>query len=283
MPNDRLRYTSTGPDDGPVVNPVARVALVGERSAAVRAHARYSPLLEALWQRAGIAVDAYWTSTADLGELSDFLGRFDGVWLVPGSPYRSEAGALAAVRTAREHGVPFLATCGGFSHAVLEFARAVCGLADAVHAENAENGPGGRRLIVPAARPLAGHERRIRLRPGSLAERAMGSGSTTERHRSGYELDPAHVPVLESHGLWFTGHDDGGVPRIAELPGHRFFLAAAFQPELAPDRVAPHPIVRAFAEAAAGAAAEAAAEAATGAAAEAAAEAAAAAAGAPAA
>lgn len=220
---------------------IARVALVGERSAAVRAHARYADLFEALWRRAGVAVDAYWTSTD-----APRLDGFDGVWLVPGSPYRSERGALAAVRTARERDLPFLATCGGFSHTLLEFARSVCGIADAAHAENA---PGaGRVLIVPARRALAGHERRVRFQSGSLAERVFGAPATTERHHSGYELDPAYGPVLEAGGLRLSGHDDDGVARVAELPGRRFFMATAFQPELTPD---PHPVVAAFARAAA--------------------------------
>ncbi|MFC6094019.1 glutamine amidotransferase-related protein [Saccharothrix lopnurensis] len=233
-------------DDGPWI---ARVALVGERSAGVRAHSRYATLFDALWRRAGIAVDAYWTPTTDVSGLA----AFDGVWLVPGSPYLSQDGALAAVRAAREGDLPFLATCGGFSHAVLEFARSVCGLAGVAHAENA---PDAREhLIVPSAKPLVGHERRIRLRPGSLAERVLGAGSTTERHHSGHELDPAYAPLLEAGGLRLTGHDDDGVARVAELPGHRFFLATAFQPELTADPVAPHPIVTAFAEAAVAAAA----------------------------
>ncbi|MFW3464465.1 hypothetical protein ACN24K_30850 [Streptomyces microflavus] len=49
----------------------------------------------------------------------------------------------------------------------------------------------------------------------------------------------------------FTAHDDGH-PRIAELPGHRFFLSTLFQPELADDTSRPHPLVRAFASAAVG-------------------------------
>ena len=223
---------------------IARVALVGERSAAVRAHARYADLFDALWRRAGIAVDAYWTSTSD--PRLDGLGGFDGVWLVPGSPYLSEAGALAAVRTARERDLPFLATCGGFSHALLEYARSVCGIADAAHAETAPDA--SRAVIVPARRALAGHERRVGLAPGSLAERVFGAPSTTERHHSGYELDPEYGPLLEEGGLRLSGRDDDGVARIAELPGHRFFMAAAFQPELTPD---PHPFVTAFARAAA--------------------------------
>jgi CTP synthase (UTP-ammonia lyase) len=38
------------------------------------------------------------------------LGQFDGLWCSPGSPYNSMAGALEAIRFAREHDVPFVGT-----------------------------------------------------------------------------------------------------------------------------------------------------------------------------
>lgn len=234
----------------PAVRP-ARIALVGERSAGVPAHTRYTPMLDALWRRERLLVDAYWMSTAELAGARDLAG-FDGVWLVPGSPYRSEAGALTAVRTARERNLPLLATCGGFLHALLEFARHVCAMDDAAHAEHA---PGsGRPLIVPLPYGLAGHEATVHIEPGSLAEEALGARTTVERYQCTHTLDPRYAGTLRDHGLRFTGHDDAGRPRMAELPGHPFFLCTLFQPELADDTSRPHPLVRAFAAAAAAAA-----------------------------
>src|SRR5689334_9321339 len=99
----------------------ARIALVGDKSPSVRSHARIPVLLEALRERDGLALDAYWIPTTE----ATGLEGFDGVWMVPGSPYRSEAGAVNAVRAAREHRIPFLGTCGGFQHTLLEYARDV--------------------------------------------------------------------------------------------------------------------------------------------------------------
>ena len=110
-----------------MTNHTARVALVGDRSANVRAHARIPVLIEALLRREGIALDAYWIATPEAEECD--LSGFDAIWVVPGSPYASADGAIAAVRTARERRIPFLGTCGGFQHALLEYARHVCGLA----------------------------------------------------------------------------------------------------------------------------------------------------------
>lgn len=232
----------------------ARIALVGDRAPAVRSHQRVPGLLDALRRRHGLPVDGYWIPTEDAQEPGAVSG-FDAVWLLPGSPYRSEAGALAAVRTARETGIPFLGTCGGFQHALLEFARHVCGLATARHAENdprtAEDPEAaGDLLIGPLACSLIGHEGRLTTVPGSRAEQLLGSRESVERFQCAYGPVPALLPRLVESGLRFTGHDSEGAPRIAELPDHPFYLASLFQPELAGDGTDPHPFVTALAEAA---------------------------------
>jgi len=223
----------------------AKVALVGDRSLHVRSHVRIPGLVEALRQQDGLALDAYWVPTDEVPATR--LDGFDGIWLLPGSPYRSEAGAVLAARTAREQGIAYLATCAGFQHTLLDFARNVCALAGANHAESTPDADN--LLIVPLACSLVGHEGAVDLTPGSMAERILGLERTVERYHCAYGLNPTYVDVLRAHGLRFTGHHDGDV-RIAELPEHPFFLATLFQPELSGDGTRCHPIVRAFAEAA---------------------------------
>lgn len=225
----------------------ARLALVGERSPSVQAHLRIPGLLDALAHRDHLVLDAYWVQTQDV-EASGALDGFDAVWLVPGSPYRSEAGAVAAVRAAREGAVPFLGTCGGFQHALLEFARDVCGHATAAHAENQPEAEDP--VITPLICSLVGHEGPIEIAAGSLAERVLAAERTVERYHCSYGLSPSYLDVLSANGLRFSGVDEEGQPRIAELPGHPFFLATLFQPELAGDGTRPHPIIRALATAA---------------------------------
>jgi CTP synthase (UTP-ammonia lyase) len=229
-----------------MTNPMARIALVGDRSANVRAHARIPALIDALLRRDGIALDAYWIATADVAACD--LGRFDAIWLVPGSPYDSADGAIAAVRTARERGLPFLGTCGGFQYALLEFARNVCEL-PAV--ENAEVTPeADAHLIVLLECSLKGHEEAVMIVPGTRAAKISGPGRRTERYHCDYGLNSAYLERLSQGGLRFSGFDDGGQVRIAELPGHPFFVATLFQPELHGDGSQPHPVIVALAEAA---------------------------------
>jgi CTP synthase (UTP-ammonia lyase) len=229
-----------------MTNPMARIALVGDRSANVRAHARIPVVVDALLRRDGIALDPYWIATPDVAVCD--LGRFDAIWLVPGSPYDSADGAIAAVRTAREERIPFLGTCGGFQYALLEFARNVCGLSAV---ENAEVTPvADEHLIVPLECSLKGHEEAVMIVPGTRAARISGAGRRTERYHCDYGLNPAYLDRLSEGGLRFSGFDDGGRVRIAELPGHPFFVATLFQPELHGDGTQPHPVIAAMAAAA---------------------------------
>ncbi len=229
-----------------MTNHVPRVALVGDRSANVRAHARIPGLIEGLLSRESIALDAYWVATEDAAECD--LAGFDAIWVVPGSPYVSSDGALAAVRTAREHQIPFLGTCGGFQHALLEYARNVCGLSAVQHAEITPDAD--ELLIAPLKCSLAGHEEAVMVVPGTLAASILGPGRRTERYHCQYGLNDAYLATLTSGGLRFGGFDDSGQVRMMELPGHPFFLGALFQPELAGDGSRPHPIIRALATAA---------------------------------
>src|SRR5262249_24315871 len=112
------------------------IALVGDRSPSVRAHARIPQLIDALRRRDGVVLDPYWVHSTEAGS---GLEDFEGIWVVLGSPYEDPEAVIAAARMARERGIPFLGTCGGFQHAVLMLARDLAGIADAGHEENGDD------------------------------------------------------------------------------------------------------------------------------------------------
>jgi CTP synthase (UTP-ammonia lyase) len=223
----------------------ACVALVGDRSQGVRAHARIPLLVEALRRRDGIVLDPYWIPS-EAAEDAAALDGFDGIWVVPGSPYRSAEGAVAAVRRARERGIPFLGTCGGFQHAVLMLARDLAGIPEAAHAEY---GPDGELVVVALECTLVGHEGALGFEPGSLIQDVMGVERSVERYHCAYGVARPYVERLEAAGVRFSARDEQGEVRALELGGHPFFLATLFQPELAGDGTRAHPVIRAFATA----------------------------------
>jgi CTP synthase (UTP-ammonia lyase) len=217
------------------------IALVGDRSPSVRAHVRIPQLIDALRRRDGVVLDPYWVPST---EAHENLDAFDGIWVVPGSPYESPEGAIQAARIARENGIPFLGTCGGFQHALLMLARDLAGIEAAAHAEY---GPSGELVIVALECSLVGHEGAISYAPGTLMQGIMGADRSVERYHCSYGLDPAYLDRLTQAGVVFSAHDDAGDVRALELPDHPFFLGTLFQPELAGDGTRAHPVIRAFA------------------------------------
>src|SRR5437763_4883736 len=113
-----------------------RIGLIGDYDPEVPAHRAIPAALRLAADRCGGAVEPVWLATAGLtGDVPARLAGCAGLWCVPASPYANADGALAAIRFARESGSPFLGTCGGFQHALLEYARHVLGFGGAEHAE----------------------------------------------------------------------------------------------------------------------------------------------------
>jgi CTP synthase (UTP-ammonia lyase) len=140
-------------------------------------------------------------------------------------------GALLAIRHARESAVPFLGTCGGFQHAVVEYARNVLGWADAEHAETA---PGGFRTVIsPLKCALVEATGSVRLFPSTRIASAYGVNETIEGYRCSYGLNPEFQAALVAGPLRASADDETGEVRAVELDAHPFFVATLFQPERA--------------------------------------------------
>src|SRR5262245_41954016 len=139
------------------------LALVGDRDERITAHRAIDAALPLLARRLEVPLGGRWLCT-DTGADAAALRGVHGVWCVPGSPYRSLDGALRAIAHARTSGLPFLGTCGGFQHAVVEYARHVLRWADAEHAETAPTA--ARPVIPPLACALVEASETVRLVPG---------------------------------------------------------------------------------------------------------------------
>ncbi|HEY2517497.1 MAG TPA: gamma-glutamyl-gamma-aminobutyrate hydrolase family protein [Polyangiaceae bacterium] len=220
-----------------------RIGLIGDASADVRAHAAIPEAIERVRGDADVALE--WLPTARLVAMPDAdLAGYQGLWCVPGSPYASMEGALRAIRFARTRGTPFLGTCGGFQHAVIEIARDVLGLRTADHTES--NPDAEVPIIHRLSCSLVGVRGRIHLVEGSLLRGIYGAPDAVEGYHCNFGVNPTYESLLDSGAVRVAARDDAGEVRAIELRSHRFFLGALFQPELSALEGRDHPLVRAF-------------------------------------
>lgn len=226
----------------------ARLAIVGDHDPAMYTHRAIDDALDHVRELREHALEWSWVATTAVAANASSIAAADAIWLAPGSPYASLDGALAAARHAREAGLPFLGVCGGFQHAVLEFARDVVGLANAEHAES--NPTAAVPVIAPLACSLVEKAGPVFLDPTSRTASIYGRWRIVERYHCSYGLNPQYRAALEAAGLRIVGEDDHGDARVVELSGHPFYIATLFQPQLESSPGAPAPLVRALVDAA---------------------------------
>jgi CTP synthase (UTP-ammonia lyase) len=215
------------------------IALLGDRNPAFPSHRE----LDAVRSMLGDGVRSEWVATD--GERARELSGFDGIWLVPGSPYADDAAAYEAVRWARENDIPFLGTCGGLQYAVVEYFRNVIGVAGASHAES--DGQDESNVVHPLACSLQGQERLVRPIAGTRFARLVRGESFMGMHYCGFGPGPEEVRRLVEHGMVIEATAEDAGAEVLELPSNRFFMLTLFQPQIgALDGKPLHPLLGEF-------------------------------------
>ena len=182
------------------------------------------------------------------------LRDYDGILVPGGFGKRGIEGMLIAIRYARENKVPLFGICLGMQTACVEFARNVCGLADA---NSSEFDPATPHRVIYKLRELRGVEElggtmrlgawTCKIEPGTLAHRIYGQLEISERHRHRYEFNREYESTLTAGGLRISGSTpDGTYVEMIELPDHPHFIGCQFHPEFKSKPLEPHPLFRTF-------------------------------------
>jgi CTP synthase len=190
--------------------------------------------------------------------LATTLAEYDGILVAPGFGARGTEGKIATVRYAREQKIPYFGICFGMQMACIEFARHVCGLANA---NSTEIDPMTAHPVVdlmPDQRGVTDKGATMRLgaypcvlKAGTRAAEAYGSTEISERHRHRWEINNNYRDTLERHGMVLSGlSPDGRLVEMIELPQHPYFVACQFHPEFKSRPSAPHPLFARFIKAA---------------------------------
>ena len=215
----------------------------------------YISIAEAI-KHGGIANDAgpriMFVDSEKLTEenVGEELGELDGIIVAGGFGGRGIEGKVAAVRHARESGVPFLGLCLGLQMTVVEFARNVCGLAGANSEEVDPHTPHPVIHLLPEQQSVKekGATMRLgqypcRIKDSTLAARLYKQDLVHERHRHRYEVNNSYRPQLEREGLTCSGvSPDYRLVEIVEIPSHPFFIATQFHPEFKSRPNRAHPL-----------------------------------------
>lgn len=193
----------------------------------------------------GIKQETQWIATESLEDNNKLdLSQFDALWCAPGSPYQSTQGAMNGILFARENNYPFLGTCGGFQHVVLEFARDVLGLPE-MKQKNFD--PYTPNLFISALScSLIGETKEIYLMPHTKVAAIYEAESAIERYNCNFGLNDLFKSQLVAHEFVVAGTDKMKDTRILELPHNRFFIATLFQPQLSSTANNPHKLILSY-------------------------------------
>ena len=236
------------------------IALVGKYT---QLHDAYLSVVESL-NHAGTANDAVvsirWVDSEELTaeNAAERMAGCGGVLVPGGFGERGVEGMIAAVKYARENGVPYFGICLGMQMAVIEFARHVCGLTDAHSSEFDQTAAHPVIDLMPDQVGVTDKGGTMRLgrypcvlREGTRSRCLYGAAEISERHRHRFEFSNKYRTVMEEKGLALAGlSPDGRLVEIVELPAHPWFVGVQFHPEFKsrPDR--PHPLFCGFVRAA---------------------------------
>jgi CTP synthase len=216
----------------------------------------------------GVRIEYDWIDAEDLEDQDkqeDFLQRLKaccGIFVPGGFGRRGVEGKIAAVRIARENGIPYFGVCLGMQVAVVEIARNVLGIADAVSEELDDDKKSENHLVIympeidresMGANMRLGGRTCVMTSPGSkLSVAYSNAAAVRERHRHRYEFNMTYFDRMRAEGhVTFSGSDDasfGENTRIEaiELVDHPFFLAVQYHPEFRSSIKDPSPPYLAF-------------------------------------
>ena len=238
------------------------IGLVGKY---VQLHDAYLSVAEALRHAAylyGAEADIRWIDSETVTEdnAAEILSPCAGVIVPGGFGARGIEGMIAAARYARENRIPYLGLCLGMQIAVIEFARHVCGFADA---NSGEFDPDSAHKVIdflPDQSDAVAKGGTLRLGaypcavlPGTQMARCYGTDLIRERHRHRYEFSNEFRQELSDAGLVLSGTSpDGNIVETVEIADHPFFVGVQFHPEFKSRPNKPHPLFRGFIKAALG-------------------------------
>ena len=183
------------------------------------------------------------------------LKDVDAICVPGGFGIRGIEGKVGALKYARENKIPTLGLCLGLQCMVIEAARNLAGIPDAISAEFSETGTPviatmeDQKDIVAGNQDMGGTMRlglyRADLVADSMVAKMYGATQISERHRHRYEVNNAYRQQIAEAGLVFSGFfKERDLVEFVELPSevHPYYIGTQAHPELRSRPTRPHPL-----------------------------------------
>ena len=183
------------------------------------------------------------------------LEGVDAICVPGGFGIRGIEGKVGALKFAREHKIPTLGLCLGLQCMVIEAARNLAGITDAISAEFSDAGTPviatmvDQKDVVSGKGDMGGTMRlglyRADLLAGSVVASTYGAAEVSERHRHRYEVNNQYREQISKAGLVFSGmFKERDLVEFVELPKevHPYYVGTQAHPELRSRPTRPHPL-----------------------------------------
>ena len=183
------------------------------------------------------------------------LSGLDAIVVPGGFGIRGIEGKVGALKFARENKVPTLGLCLGLQCMVIEAARNLAGIKDAISAEFSDSGTpviatmDEQKHVVAGEGDMGGTMRlglyKADLLKGSVVADTYGSLEISERHRHRYEVNNKYREKISTAGLVFSGmFTQRDLVEFVELPQqvHPYYVGTQAHPELRSRPTKPHPL-----------------------------------------
>ena len=183
------------------------------------------------------------------------LENVDAICVPGGFGIRGIEGKVGALKFARENKIPTLGLCLGLQCMVIEAARNLAGIKDAISAEFSDSGTPviatmvDQKDVVSGKADMGGTMRlglyKADLLAGSVVANTYGSTEISERHRHRYEVNNLYRDQISSAGLVFSGmFKEQDLVEFVELPSqeHPYYVGTQAHPELRSRPTRPHPL-----------------------------------------
>lgn len=200
-----------------------------------------------------------WVYSGDITEdnVSEYLGKVDGVLIAPGFGDRGIEGKIWAAKYAREHKIPLLGICLGMQVITIEFARNVLGLtkANSVEFDATISAPvislmEDQKNVIDKGGTMRLGAWKCTLEADSKLANIYGAKQISERHRHRYEFNSEYKEDFKKNGLVPTGFNpDTLLVETLELKDHPFYIGVQYHPEYKSTVETPHPLFVAFVKA----------------------------------